>query len=644
LLAAALEPDLPRTFGGYELLRRLGEGGMGVVFEAEEKRTHRRVALKMIRSGELATEQERVRFRREAEAASRLEHPNIVTIFSVSDSDERSHFTMRLITGGQLEQLRDTLRKDARATARLVATVARAVHHGHERGIIHRDLKPANILIDERGEPQVADFGIAKMLGERDETRTLGLLGTPSYMSPEQAGLGAEEVTTRSDVYSLGAILYDLLTGRPPHEGSSPAAVLESVRSASPPSPRKLDATIPRALEDICLTCLDPTPARRYSAEQLADQLDRFLNDLPIHADRFRPWRRAGLWALRHPAATGLAATIALLFVILSVAAFFVPRALEVQLRREALEVNRRQAHALAGLAMAQVTHYRAKVESWARSPKIIERLGGPRCGRFDAEIETAAEAEKFVSMGLWDEKGMRVARWPWPEEPLRCDLAYTWTDHFQGAALHAAKKSGEGYVSRVSRSEVTGRDKITISAPVFDATGAWRGVVYASFGVDPMVGQFPIDPMADPLRTNALLSRRDITRPSQGQPLPRDFYMLVHNGVQQGAALAVASPALDLLPVAPLDADQTRLSNLVVVDEAYRDPVPSFEGRWLAAFAPVGSTNFAVVVQTRYSAITEQIDDFARKLALWAGLPFLIGATLINLGLFLARRRRSPQ
>ena len=302
-------PSLPPGvfLGDYELLEVLGEGGMGVVHRARQVSLNRSVAIKMIRTGRIATASQVARFRNEAETVAMLDHPHVVTIFEVGEADGHLFYSMKYFEGGNLLQSLARFQAEPRAAARIVADVANAVHHAHQRGILHRDLKPSNVLLDSEGRPRVADFGLAKWMNVDSELTQSGFfVGTPSYMAPEQAGAErnvACNVTTATDIYGLGAVLYAILTGKPPFEGDTLLRTLEQVRSREPVPPRRLQPGVPSDLETICLKCLEKEPRRRYaSAQALAEDLERFLAGRPIAARPVRTWEKSWKWARRKPA------------------------------------------------------------------------------------------------------------------------------------------------------------------------------------------------------------------------------------------------------------------------------------------------------------------------------------------------------
>jgi serine/threonine-protein kinase len=310
---------------GYQIVAELGRGGMGVVYQARQCSLKRLVALKMILAGLHADPRARLRFRREAEAVARLQHPNIVQIYEVGEYDGRPFLSLECLEGGSLLRKVAGTAQPEREAARLVETLARAVHYTHQRGILHRDLKPTNVLLTADGTPKVADFGLAKVLdADPGLTRSEALLGTPSYMAPEQAA-GATKVGASADVYSLGAILYELLTGRAPFQGATPLSTLEQVRTREPVPPRRWRPSLSPDLETISLTCLEKEPGKRYpSAEALADDLARFLDGQPIQARPVPLWERWGRCARRRPAlaAWGVVAA-ALVCLLLTAGSYF---------------------------------------------------------------------------------------------------------------------------------------------------------------------------------------------------------------------------------------------------------------------------------------------------------------------------------
>jgi eukaryotic-like serine/threonine-protein kinase len=270
-------------FGDYEVIEEIARGGMGVVYKARHRTLNRVVAVKMILSGQFASEDDVRRFHQEAESAANLDHSGIVPIYDIGEHEGRHFFSMKYIEGGSLAKKLPELRKDTRKIVRLIAEVARAIHHAHQRGILHRDLKPANILLDEHDKPLVSDLGLAKQIkSESDLTHTGAVVGTPAYMPPEQAA-AKKEITTAADIYSIGAILYEALTGRPPHKADSPVETMMRVLDADIVRPRELDRGVDTILELICLKCLEKDPDRRYSSSAaLAEDLENWADGNPV--------------------------------------------------------------------------------------------------------------------------------------------------------------------------------------------------------------------------------------------------------------------------------------------------------------------------------------------------------------------------
>jgi WD40 repeat protein len=332
---------LPSRIGQYTVIGELGHGGMGVVYLAEQANLKRLVALKVIRHGVNATAEEVVRFRDEAEAVASLQHPNIVQVHEVGAQDGVYYLALEYVNGGSLDRQLAGTPQEPWAAARLIETLARAIHHAHQRGILHRDLKPANILLGGewpggRGQekpdassralgpwpltviPKITDFGLAKRLEPGDARTQSGLvLGTPSYIAPEQASGKPGDVTHSVDIYGLGALLYEMLTGRPPFKGATPLSTLEQVVSQEPVAPSRFQRHIPRDLETVCLKCLEKKPGKRYSsAEGLADDLGRFLSGRPIVARPIGAWGRAWKWAERRPLEACLTAAVVVVTVL----------------------------------------------------------------------------------------------------------------------------------------------------------------------------------------------------------------------------------------------------------------------------------------------------------------------------------------
>ena len=318
---SASAAELLGELGDYELLEEIGRGGQGVVFRARQKSLNRTVALKVISLGQWASKAHLKRFRLEAEAAARLEHPGIVPIHEVGERDGSCYFSMKFVEGGQLDEV---VRREAmpiRRAVEFIAKVARIVHYAHEHGILHRDIKPGNILLDAKGEPHLTDFGLARLVeSDSTVTRTMEVLGTPSYMAPEQAVGNNAAVSSVTDVYGLGAVLYQLLTGQPPFAGGTTYETIKLLLDTEPRQLRLLNPKIDRDLSTICLKCLEKDPKGRYSsALALAEDLERWLKHEPIQARRTGIFGRGKKWVRRNPSIAVMAAMLLVLAVPLAV-------------------------------------------------------------------------------------------------------------------------------------------------------------------------------------------------------------------------------------------------------------------------------------------------------------------------------------
>jgi eukaryotic-like serine/threonine-protein kinase len=308
-------------FGDYELLEEIGRGGQGLVYRARQKSLNRIVALKVIGLGHWATEAHLRRFRLEAEAAAHLDDPHIVPIYEIGERDGACYFSMKFIEGGPLDKVVGSELVPARKAAELMAKVARTLEYAHQHGVLHRDVKPGNILIDAKGEPHLTDFGLARLVeAESTVTRTMEVLGTPSYMAPEQAAGKPKELTSATDVYGIGAVFYQLLTGHPPFIGETTYQIVRLVLEAEPRSPRLVNAKVDRDLSTICLKCLEKDPQRRYpSAFAVAEELERWLRYEPIRARSTGVFTRGKKWVRRNLTTAVLSASLVALAIAVAV-------------------------------------------------------------------------------------------------------------------------------------------------------------------------------------------------------------------------------------------------------------------------------------------------------------------------------------
>jgi len=344
------------TIPGYEVQSELGRGGMGVVYKAWQTSLNRFVALKMIRTGDLIDSRSLARFRTEAEAVARLQHPHIVQIYEAGQHEGRLYITLECVEGTTLARELSGTPWPASRAAKLMETLAQAIHHVHQQGIVHRDLTPGNVLLSQDGQPKITDFGLAKIVGGGPTlTQTGAFMGTPSYTAPEQASCKTKEVGPAVDVYALGAILYECLTGRPPFKAETALATLRQVESQEPVPPSRLQPNVPRDLSTVCLKCLQREPRKRYaSAEALAEDLRRFLAGSPVRARPIGQTERLLRWCRRYPVVAALLGTVAVLLLAITTVSTFSAVRLKTELTRTAAaerEARLREADALLGQA-----------------------------------------------------------------------------------------------------------------------------------------------------------------------------------------------------------------------------------------------------------------------------------------------------
>ena len=672
LFAQALEaPQETKHFGEYELLERIPHRGMGVVYKARNVRTDRIEALKMIASGELASDAEIYRFQDEAKSASDLDNPNIVPIYYFGEENGCHYFTMKWMSGGSLADQIDRYRGDSRAVAEFVAIISKAVDYGHKRGILHRDLKPGNILLDERGEPHVADFGLAKRLDRHSGVHTYpGGVGTPCYMSPDQAR--GESLTTASDVYSLGVILYELLTGAVPFDGEDAHDIIQQVLHRPPPDPRMIDPHIDLDMATLCLRCLEKHPENRYqSAEELEHEIQRYLEEEPIYP--VNKVERAWRWCKRRPLTAALLVECVLLLVVATVAVFSGAAAQEKDRREEVLRANEYAARWVAGTVLFKLNNYHDVVANAARDfpPKLFDALRKNEIHTGDAMEQycvdlvnrhgTTRGRVAFGSFFIVGVEGQARARWPPPEHTIDyLGRDYRWRDYFKGAWKLAEARSHSAYISRTILSEASKTQRFAISAPIYDEKNEPIGVMVAMTDTGTTLGTLDLNDPSDRRHIAMVVAPRDNDRETKDKPLPEDHIILVHDSLAGGLTRTLKSNSAVLAAITLADRSNPNrgLEQLllpeptdVVSKEDFCDPVmdgpcedesgKTRSGPWLAGFAPIGNTGFVAIVETPREAAAAPNQTLARRLLLWGLLPFLFGTTLVAGVVGYARRLR---
>jgi hypothetical protein len=607
-------PAIGARFGPYRLVRVLGRGGMGIVFEADQDDVAHRVAVKLMIEGELASEADARKFLSEAERQLHLRHPNIVPVLHVDRAGGRPFFSMPIYRGSLAHAANDAPR-DWRSQARLIATIAHAVQHAHERGLLHRDLKPANILLDDAGEPHIADFGLARRMDEiaTASGSTLGA-GTLPYMAPEQAS-GSRDLTVAVDIYSLGAMLYERLTGRFPFDEETHAAMLRRIVSDEPVRPpREVEPRVPREIEAICLKCLAKQPSDRYAtAADFAQDLEHVLGGRPPSIPPRSAAKRAVYWARRHPTASKR--TAATLFVVLAL--FVAMRSIwqsSVRAQRAELGADASVASGYAGATLFQLRELGDRVQQAALDPAVA-KLGTKNAIVLDPPDALKRLAAGFDAVFVLGGSGRILAQWPIPPNYI-FGLGYDFRDYFRGARALTETKGQGAYVARAFLSERDGQMKFGVSIPLFEGDGS-NGVLVAVVAADSVFGKVRMEDFGGSGRIAALLGPRDIDRDDPRRwPAPERFVVLIHDGLRRGEVVPVPDrPALRAAfqEAAPPGKQFVLRYGVPQTDTDYVDPVRGFEGAWQAAFAPVGGTGYVIAVQTRRRGPLDALRGLAR-------------------------------
>ena len=615
-----------RRFAEYELLGNpIGEGGMGVVWRARVTGTSLVVALKQLRkTGGDATG----RFLEEIETAAGLRHPNIVPVYHVGELAGKPFFTMGLMGGGSLDRRLGQFQEDPRAACGLVAKVARAVHHAHQRRVLHRDLKPSNILLDEAGEPHVADFGLAARLTETGATVDAGPpAGSLPWMAPE-AVRGDVTLTTAVDVWALGVILYELFTGQRPFPGTDANEVRRGILEKTPVPPGEANNRLPPDLAAVCLRCLEKDPDRRYeSASAVALELERWLRDEPVRARRAGRGERLARWCRRNPGVAAGMVTFVCLMIAVSVGSIRLANELEDEVIATVCQNNEYDAEQVAGNVSRRFEQLGGRVKLAARDLEGIPANSDAEKQDIVARLRrlveaplNAGEARPFVNAFVLDPGGfIRAASDP---AMKKHSDGYSGRDYFTAAGRETC------HISRVYPSFNDARDKLALSIR-FRPRGATEDWVLAATITTDERLDLGVASMSDERHKAILVARKDnsLPRPPDESGKPDGYVILVH------PALRPDSLAVSFEPVQP---GETRP---FAANRNYRDPLaalnPSFAGRWLTGSARVGDTNLVVVVQQKYDDAVSPQRSFIRRFAAWVG-----GALAVGLLSFVAFRR----
>ena len=632
-----------RLFGPYLLYEKLGQGGFGIVYRARRVGDDETVALKQMRGGAQASPEERRAFLAGAETAQRLEHPGIVRVREVGEHDGCPFFTMALVNGMDLATALELGQPSQAQAARWLHAIAGAVEHAHARGVLHGDLKPANVVLDEQGRAFVTDFGSARRLSPQGQCIEYGPCGLSFYMSPEQASDDARMLTQRSDIYTLGVIFYEMLTGQVPQEHPVFATWLTSLVSDEPvPALAKRQPGLSRDLEFICLKCLEKEPSRRYaSAALLADDLDRVLSGgHPLRDLTDRATSRSLRWVRRHPVWSAAAAALLLIAGAVALMALTLQQ-LEREQQASALETNGYIANSQAGALLFQLRDFAERAERCAKRPEVVQRLLAG--GASDTAPELEACGRGFEAVSLMSSEGVLLGQWPPPKFPI-LGLSYEFRGYFRGARELARQGLSGAYLGPAYHAESNQTLQVTFAAPVFDAQGAWVGVLGAAVVADSVIGQIRMTDWTGGGRTVALLGPRGRERPSPEPPHPGEFSFVVHPQLGRGLEVTLREPNRTVLERAFGLAEREQFSLRwapPLLLSNYRDPLLEPTQESLAAFAPIGRTGYVVVVETTKGVAAHETRALARKLAWRAGAPLALGLSLLGWGALVTVRRK---
>lgn len=633
-------PESGTIFGDYELQEEIARGGMGVVFKAKQLKLSRTVAVKMILSGRLATKDDVARFRQEAEAAANLSHENIVDIYEVGEVDGHHYFSMEYVPGSDLGRLVRERPLTAERAAKYVRDVAMAIQFAHDRGILHRDLKPSNVLIDADDRPQVTDFGLAKRVrGEEGLTDTGQVVGTPSYMPPEQAWPGQGEIGPASDVYSLGAILYEVLTGRPPFRAATVMDTLMQVLDTEPASPRLLNNKVPRDLETICLKCLAKDPQRRYAtAREMQDELDRFLAGQPIKARPINVVARLARWSRRNPVAAGLLASSMLLLIVVGALAFSTARTLETQLRGVMRQSLAYSAEHVAHTVRDRLNELAAPVLATSRNPglaDLVKKGSSPALQAFMTPangFEAGGGTSTETTWIVLDATGKGLMRSPEPEEFVNVD--WRWRDYVSGCIKNGRWITPHTpYISRPYHSRLGKLHKFAIVAPIYDrdsnVDGAIAGIVARTFATDADLG---VRELHDEFRQVVVVALDDPDSKNDLKVVPQ-HRIIVHKSYTHPGEMAERMAEGKLLErLKEFDGAMGHPGNVSpaepITDDAYVDPMD--DGHWLAAMVRVPRSPFWIIIQERADEAVG-LSSVAGRLSLWSTIALGISVLIMS-------------